>query len=84
MLEAELKIGVIDLLEELLAFALRLGAVIGKQGPPCTDLSELLLCHEAFSEVVEHGLFLFGEGCPGQAPEAVHEIQVVVHVRPWH
>ena len=84
MLEAELEIGVIDLLQELLAFALRLGAVIGKQGLPCADLFELLLLHEAFSEVVEEGLLLFGEGCAGQAPETVHEIQVEVQVRTWH
>ena len=84
MLEAELKIGVVDLLQELLACAVGLGAVIGEQGPPCTDLSELLLLHEAFSEVVEEGLLLFGEGCAGQAPETVHEVQVEVHVRTWH
>jgi hypothetical protein len=84
MCVGELQVQDVDLLKELLALAVSLGAVIGEQDLAGADLFELLLLHETFSEVIEEGLLLLGEGGAGQAPETVHEIQVEVHVRAWH
>jgi hypothetical protein len=84
MCVGELQVKVVDLLEERLALAVGLGAVIGEERPAGADLLELLLLEETLSEVVEEGLLILGEGGAGHAPETVHEIQVEVQVRAWH